>query len=296
MNHPGELAPLCALLRPDAGVVTTVAAVHLEFFDSVRAIAEEKTAVLRALPPDGLAVLPADCEWFDVLRAAAPGRVVTVALDAAADYVGRALPGRPGAFTVTERAGGAAVELATALPGDHVIRDALPAIALARGAGAGWDAIRAALGRYAPPPLRWERRTLDGVEVINDAYNAGPLSMRAALAAFVQTPARGRKWLVLGGMRELGAAAPAEHRALGAAVARGDWAGLLAVGELGGLIADGAVRGGWAVGRVTACADCAAAAAELRRRLQPGDAVLLKASRGEQLERVWEHLRAPPAA
>ena len=292
MNHPGELAPLCALVRPDVGIVTNVGAVHLAFFPSVGAIAEEKAEVLRALPPDGLAVLAADSEWFTVLRTAAQCRVVTVALHAAADYTGRPLPDRPCAFTVTERASGATVELENALPGEHVVRNALPAIALARDGGADWDAIRRTLRRYTPLPMRWEQRRLGGVEFINDAYNAGPLSMRAALAAFAQTPARGRKWLVLGGMRELGAATRAEHLALGADIARGAWAGLLAVGELGALIAAGAAAGGCAPDQVVTCPDCPAAAAELRRCLQPGDAVLVKASRGEQLERVIEHLTA----
>ncbi|MCX6998421.1 MAG: UDP-N-acetylmuramoyl-tripeptide--D-alanyl-D-alanine ligase [Kiritimatiellaeota bacterium] len=294
MSHPGELAPLCALVRPAAAIVTTIGAVHLEFFASVRAIAAEKAEVLRALPPDGLAVLAAGSEWFELLRAAAPCRVVTVALNAPADYTGRTQPGRPRAFTVTERAGGVTVALENALPGEHIVRNALLAIALARDAGADWDAIRQALRCHAPLPMRWEQRTLGGVAFINDAYNAGPLSMRAALTTLAQEPARGRKWLVLGGMRELGAATAAAHHELGREIAGGAWAGLITVGALGGLIAAGAAAGGLAPEQVVRCPDCAAAADELRRRVQPGDAVLVKASRGEELERVIQDLTAGP--
>ena len=217
-------------------------------------------------------------------------------MNAPADYTGRLQPGRPRAFTVTERTSGATVELANVLPGEHVVRNALSAIAVARDRGADWDAIRRALQRHAPLPMRWEQRMLGGVTFVNDAYNAGPLSMRAALATFAQEPVRGRKWLVLGGMRELGAATRAEHLALGAEIARGAWAGLLAVGTLGGLFAEGAAAGGLAPGRIFKCPDCAAAAAELRRRLQPGDAVLVKASRGEKLERVIQDLTTAPGS
>ena len=290
MNHPGELAPLCKLLRPAIGIVTTIGPVHLEFFGSVQAIAEEKAEVLRALPADGLAVLDADGLWFEFLRNAAPCRVVTPALQAAADFVGQPDPARPGAFTVCERASGATMAMMNSVPGAHNIRNALLALAAARLRGAAWGSMRAVLARFQPIGLRWQRSEWAGVTTINDAYNASPPSMRAALATFAEMTVSGRRWLVLGGMRELGRTTAAEHHALGSELATGLWAGLVTVGPLGTLIAAGAAAAGMAAEKIFQCADCSAAVATLRAQLQPGDAVLVKASRGEKLERVIDDL------
>ena len=290
MNHPGELAPLCELLQPSVGIVTMVGPVHFEFFDSVQAIAEEKAEVLRCLPPDGLAVLDAEGDWFELLRNVAPCRVITTALGGAADYVAMADAAPAGAFTVTERATGECVALQNSLPGAHNIRNALLAVAAARAHAASWEQIRAALAAYQPVGLRWQRSEWRGATMINDAYNASPPSMAAALKTFAETPVTGQRWIVLGGMRELGAAAEDLHNALGHAVAELKDSHLITVGELGAWIAAGAFEAGLAAGKIVICDNCADAAVVLRAHLQPGDAVLLKASRGEKLERVLEDL------
>jgi UDP-N-acetylmuramoyl-tripeptide--D-alanyl-D-alanine ligase len=290
MNHPGELAPLCKLLRPAVGIVTLVGPVHFEFFEAVQAIAEEKAAVLRCLPKDGLAVLDADGDWFELLRAAASCRLVTTSLGAAADYVARIAPELNGAFTVTERATGEVVELQNSVPGAHNIRNALLAVAAARAQSAAWDKIRAALAAFQLVGLRWQCSEWHGATIINDAYNASPPSMAAALRTFMETPAAGRRWLVLGGMLELGDAAEDLHGELGRVVAGLPDVHLITVGELGAWIAAGAFEAGLAAARIEICDGCGVAAEFLRARLQAGDAVLLKASRGEKLERVLEAL------
>ncbi|HBA83521.1 MAG TPA: UDP-N-acetylmuramoyl-tripeptide--D-alanyl-D-alanine ligase [Verrucomicrobia bacterium] len=290
MNHPGELEPLCAMIRPTWGVITTIGPVHIEFFQSVRAIANEKATVFRALPPDGTAVVSRDEEWFDLLRDAARCRVVTTSLSTTADYEGRIESEADGRFAVLERASGERMELQASLPGRHVIQNALLAVAVGRGHGASWPQIAGALGRFAPPPMRWSRTTVGGVLAINDAYNANPLSMRAALRTFADVPATGRRWVVLGGMRELGAVERSEHLALGRDAVNGPWAGVLAVGQLGQLIAEGARTEGATDLEVVVCGNCAEAAAQLAERLRPGDALLLKASRGERLEEVLKEL------
>ena len=288
MNHPGELAPLCEILRPSWGVITNVGPVHLEFFKSVADIAHEKATVFRRLPKDGVAVLSRDDKYFDILRAAAPCRIVTTAVSGEADYEGRVLSSADGQFRVLERATGEQAEFSVPLPGEHVLKDALFAVAVGRGNGVPWDDLKSALKRYAPPPMRWNRVTLAGVRVINDAYNANPMSMRAALDAFIQTPVKGRRWLVLGGMRELGEAEKDEHFTLGLEIAKGDWAGLIVVGRLGEWIAEGAETAGAFRGQIIRCADHVAAARILKENMTAGDAVLLKASRSEQLEKVLE--------
>ena len=288
MNHPGELEPLCNILHPSWGVVTNVGPVHLEFFKSVADIAREKATVVRCLPPNGTAVLSRDDKYFEILRKEAPCRVMTTAVSCEADYVGRVLSSTDGEFSVLERATGEQAEFSVPLPGDHILKNALFAIAIGRGLGVPWDDLRSALKRYAPPPMRWNRVTVAGVRVINDAYNANPMSMRAALVAFRQTPVKGRRWLVLGGMRELGATEKDEHIALGREIAKGDWAGLIVVGRLGEWIGEGTETAGGFRGQVIRCADHVAAARILREKMVAGDAILLKASRGEQLEKVLE--------
>lgn len=291
MNRPGEIAALSAVLAPEWGVITTIGAVHLEAFPSVEAIAREKAEMARALPEDGRVFLNRDDEWVDLLRRAARCPATEVSLVGEADFQVEALEAATGAFTVRERVSGDRVNLRVPLPGRHMIGNALLAVAVARTAGVPWERLVPALAGYKPPALRWAREPVGDWLVVNDAYNANPISMRAAADAFALMPVAGRRWLVLGGMLELGATEEEEHRSLGRYLATGPWAGLVGVGPRGAWIADGAheaSRNAWPVGR---CADPAAAAAWVRAQLRPGDAVLLKASRGEKLERVLDELK-----
>ncbi len=282
ISHPGEMAPLCRMARPDWGVVTTVGPVHLEFFPSVDSIASEKGELLRQLPAGGVAVLSVDDPHFAALRDCVPGALITVSLASPADY--RLEAGAAADLvTVRERATGESCILRMPMPGRHSRHNVLLATAVARGLGVSWAAIAEGLARYTPPPMRWETHEAGGVTLINDAYNANPLSMRAALETFRDLAVPGRKWLVLGDMRELGPRSGEEHAVLGRQVAEGDWASLVAVGELGAVVADGAVAAGWPPERVFRGA-ATEGVAFLADRLRAGDAVLFKASRGMHLE------------
>lgn len=285
MNHPGELAPLMELLQPQWGLVTVIGAVHLEHFHTVEAIAEEKAELLKALPPDGLAFLDVDGPWFDLLSARATCPVITISMRGEADYMARDVQLGAQTFTVEEGGTGARHVYRLPLPGTFILQDALWAVAVGREAGIESSAIAAALANFIPQPMRWERKVAGRIEFINDAYNANPVSMRAALSAFSSRNER-RRWLVFAGMLELGDSEQEEHRALGREVAYGSWAGLITVGDRGRWIADGAISEGFSSDQVFACADIAEAAACLAQHTSPGDAVLLKASRDEHLERV----------
>jgi UDP-N-acetylmuramoyl-tripeptide--D-alanyl-D-alanine ligase len=284
MNHPGELDPLCAILRPHISVVTCVGPVHIEFFESEEGIAREKAAVLRALDHEGIAVLPADDKWFGVLKSYVNARLVTVSLKASADY--RIEIGAPPRFAVSEWQTGESAVFDAPLPGRHVIANAGLAIAVARQFGIAWGPMAERLRAFRPPHMRWEEIERAGVRFINDAYNANPLSMRAALDAFASISVAGRRWLVLGAMRELGANAREYHRELGRALASGPWAGAILIGEEGAWIREGAKEAGF--DSVHMADDATAAARVLNDLIRPGDAVLLKASRGVGLERVLE--------
>ncbi len=294
MNHAGELAPLCALLRPDWAVVTRVAPVHMEFFPDERAVAEEKAALPRSLPPSGSVVLAADEPWFEVLRAETRARVVTVAWAGAADYTARADPADPLNIHIHEP-GGRDAAYRLSIPGEPMRRNALRAVACARELGIPPPAIAAALATFRPPPMRWSVSQAGGVTWINDAYNASRVSLLAALDTFAGMNTAGRKWIVLGGMRELGAREREDHDAVGRVAAAGPWAGLVTVGDRGAWIATAARESGWPAGRVWTCDQARAAAAVLAGLVEPGDAVLLKGSRAERVEEVfdeWERGRA----
>lgn len=282
MNHPGELDPLAALVRPELSVVTCVGPVHIEFFENEEGIAHEKAAVVRALGTSGVAVLPADDRWFAVLKSYAKGVIKTVSLRDTADY--RVEAGPPPRFAVTEWATGESAVFDAPLPGRHVLSNAGLAIAVARHFGVSWEAIAERLRSFRPPAMRWESREIDGVRFINDAYNANPMSMRAALDAFAATPVEGRRWLVLGAMRELGVHAREYHEELGRQLAKGPWAGAVLVGAEGQWIYSGAAKAGY--NALYTASDAADAARVLNRLIRSGDAVLLKASRGVGLEKV----------
>lgn len=293
MNHPGELAPLCQILLPHWGVVTNVGPVHMEFFDSVQSIAMEKAELLRSLPEDGVAVLNRDSQFFDLLAASAPGKILTVSMKNEADYVCRdkELADDGMSLVIDERATAERHVIQLPLVGEHHILNAMLAIAVARDQGIEWPDIAHSLKRFIPAPMRWQKNTLNGVTFINDAYNANPMSMRAAVEAFQRVATRSRKWLVLGGMLELGRIERHEHHELGRFLGRYDWAGLVTVGELGVHIAAGAESAGFRRRAIHTCIDSEEAVEKLITMLRPGDQVLLKASRGMRLEEVIDGYR-----
>ena len=288
MSRPGELAPLCELLRPEHGILTPIGPAHLVNFTDQAAIADEKATLLDALPAEGFAVLSVDDPWYGHLLQRVRSRLVRVSLEGReADFNGVWDPAAQGVLTVQERESGRTASYRMPLPGRYVADNALRAVALGRLCGLAPEAIAQALAGYRPPGMRWAVTSISGVDFINDAYNANPLSMRAALEAVQEQAAGRRTWLVLGGMYELGAQAHEAHRELGRFLAGRSWAGVVTFGSEGEWIADGARETGLPAGtQLVSCGDLAAVAEVLREQLVPGDLVLLKASRGAQLEGV----------
>ena len=299
ISHPGEMAPLRGILRPDIAVVTPVGPVHIEFFESVRAIAAEKAALLEQLPADGFAVLDRGEEFFDVLRARSSAPVVTCSLRRReADYAGDVQA--DGRLWVCERATGETAVLPVPPPAGFMAENVLKAVAVARRCGAAWPALAAALGGAKSVGMRWAVEPVRGWTAINDGYNANPVSLRAALQAFADWPVPGRRFLALGPMLELGRLEREAHEALGRFAAAGAWAGVALVpwkllagtpDPAAQALAAGLRAGGWPEENLCAAADAAGAAAWLRERLRPGDALLLKASRGVRIENVLENLK-----
>ncbi|GAB3303622.1 UDP-N-acetylmuramoyl-tripeptide--D-alanyl-D-alanine ligase [Geodermatophilus aquaeductus] len=304
----GHIARLCAVARPDVGVVLNVGSAHLGEFGSADGIALAKGELVEALPESGTAVLNADDPRVLGMAPRTRARVVTTGRSEGADVraTGVTLDDAARArFTLA--AAGEEHPVALRVVGEHQVANALSAAGAALAAGMTPAAVAAALSA-AEPRSRWRMevtRRADGVTVVNDAYNANPESMRAALAALAGLPAT-RRVAVLGGMAELGPDADAEHERLGRdAVAAGVdllvAVGADAVGMVAGATAAGAHQGeghGTSVGgtRVVSVPDRAAALDQLSEVLVPGDVVLVKASRSHGLEVVADGLLADAGA
>ena len=244
MNHPGEIDPLAGLLKPDWALITNIGKAHTEFFQTLENIADEKAAILNHASN---ALLDADSEWFDRLKAGFNGPVVTL----------------------TEES------FAAPQPGAHMVQNTRFAATLGLEMGLSIEEVQNGLDAFCPIPMRWEESEQNGVTFINDAYNANPLSMRAALSTFAELPHEGRKFVVLGGMRELGASATDEHRAISEFADSLGFDFIIRIGSL------------WLSGiKKSAAGDL------LRENLRAGDRVLLKGSRGERLETILEELKA----
>lgn len=266
----GHVASLCAVARPLVGVVTAVGLSHSEFFGTVDDVAEAKGELIEALPAHGTAVLNADDRRVAAMALRTGARVLTFGI-AAGDV--RAIDVvldddlRP-TFRLRTPWGDSGVALQ--VRGHHQVGNALAAAAAALACGAGLDEVAAGLGDARLSPWRMELdRAPSGALVLNDTYNANPLSMEAALRSLAELPAR-RRTAVLGIMAELGDVGPAEHARMGAlAGALGIRVIAVAVPDYGGeMVAD---------------------AGEAVERLGPigeGDAVLVKGSRAAGLETV----------
>ena len=289
-----HIAYLCGVARPRIGVVLNVGAAHLGEFGGRDVVGRAKGELIEALPDDGVAVLNADDGVVVAMRSRTRSRVVTFGVGDDADV--RAadvrLDGlaRPSFRLIANRS---VADVALSLHGEHHVSNALAAAAVALELGLALDAVAAALGRVRSISA-WRMQVTtrpDGVTVINDAYNANPESMRAALAALAAMgrPDR-RTHAVLGPMAELGPASEEEHRELGKTVAALGIGRLVVVGPVATAIADGAIAAGFDVSSVTAVDDVGAAVKSLDADLRPDDVVLVKASRSADLQRVAEAL------
>jgi UDP-N-acetylmuramoyl-tripeptide--D-alanyl-D-alanine ligase len=288
MNHRGEISVLADILRPQVAVISSIGNAHIEFLGSIENIAEEKADLLRVLPKDGFAVMSLETTCFSLLARASTAPVVTTSfVTRDADFFGEMVDLERGLFRIFERNRAEPMACSSVLPGLHNASNALLAFALARRAGVGAQVVVEGLNRMVMPGKRWEVVERNGVKIVNDAYNANPDSMRAVLKTFVALPCKGRRILVLGDMRELGAHSEALHRSVGREVATCTPDLFIAVGEYSTTyMAQEAIACGFPAARVQLAKTTHEAATFLSEYVCEGDSVLLKASRGMALENV----------
>ncbi len=304
MNAPGEIAPLAALSAPDVAVVTMVGRAHLEGMGSLDAIIREKFELVAALRSGGLAVVRGDNALLDAALEASRGsgvRAVRFGTGPMNHVRLRARATLPeGGQEISVEVCGRRIDVRLALDGAHNAMNALAAIAVGVDREIEESEIIRGLAGVRANEMRFVRQSLAGLTIYNDAYNANPDAMMAALATFAElTKAAPRRVTVLGDMLELGESAPALHAEIGRAVGSG----------LGGRAPDVAIFvGPLSAHAAHACADAqscrvvhvpdlsSASVTTVLGEFQPGDAVLLKGSRGTALERLLASLQERLAA
>jgi UDP-N-acetylmuramoyl-tripeptide--D-alanyl-D-alanine ligase len=291
MSAAGELRDLTGIARPDVAVITNVAPVHLEFFASVDDIAAAKAEILEGLRPGGAAVLNGDDERLRRVGESHRGDVVWFGRDRRFDVSAERWRGTVHGMRFDLRLGGRTVDVALPLAGPHFVSNFLAAAAAAHRLGVEPEEMAQAAAEMRPAARRGQVLGLGGgVTLLDDSYNSNPVAVDAAVTALSLAPP-GRRVAVLGDMLELGPRGPDLHRETGGRIAsRLDV--LAGVGPLARGFLEGAIAAGMDPAAVHAFSDAAAAAAAAPELVEPGDAVLVKGSRGVRLEIVVEALRA----
>ncbi len=290
-NTPGEIAALAEISRPTVGVVTMVASAHTEFFGSLDGVAAEKSALVRAIPREGAVVLNADDAKVIAMRALSRARVLTFSRQPGADVsaVGAAEE-TPEGLRVTLETGGGRRTVTLRFAGRHNIVNALAAAGAAAALGLPLEAIARGLAAARPIKGRCVWKLAGSVRILDDTYNANPVSVRAALETLAAATDARRRIVVLGDMLELGAISEEAHREAGRAVAASGAAEFVGVGRWAMAAVEAARAAGLSESHHAATFEDTVAL--LLKRLAPGDALLVKGSRGMRMERVVDALLA----
>ena len=285
-NNPGEIEALCRIAQPDAGIITTIGASHLEGLGSIEGVAREKSALVAAVPRDGFCVLNADSTWTRWIRTQTGAQVITFSLDGDGDL---------NATDVWFHSGGTTFrldgrEVTSPLLGLHNVQNLLAALAACRGLGLELADVLPAVSRLKAGRGRLDRIQCGRITLIDDSYNANPESARASVRVLSGLHGHRRRVLVLGDMLELGSLAAELHFQIGSEAARSGIDMLVLVGELTRATAAGALEGGLAAERMVHVADTEEALVRVPPLLESGDVVLVKGSRRTGLDRLVKHL------
>lgn len=288
-NAPGEITALGRIAQPDIAVITTIGAVHLEKLGSLEGVLREKASLLSHLTDSGVAIVNGDIPGLAAYRKVTPA-MITFGRSASCDlrltrYESQA---DGSVFEINGR-----WTLKLPLLGEHNVLNAMAAVAVARYMKLDEEEIADALAAATPPAMRLQAQRVGGagasLTLINDCYNASPIAMAAAIGVLESYPAAtsgGRRIAILGDMLELGDQSPEFHRQIGERLAQSGVDQVVLIGRLSMFAAETLLRS-WPSERVHAIPAWATnTAAEVAALLEPGDTVLLKASRGMQLERI----------
>ena len=290
MRGRGQIADLCAIGQPNIGLVTNIGTSHIELLGSQEEIASAKGELIACLPADGRAFLNADDDWSAHLaeRSAAPVTYYGLGERADVRAVDVVTAGN-GCVSFVLKTSDDEAPVTLAVPGRHNAYNAAAAAAVGTYLGLSLSDIAAGLSSANCSPMRMEVfETAGSVTVGNDAYNANPASMRAAVATLRDMAAEGRRIAVLGDMAELGSLTELAHFRLGEEIAAGGIDLLVTVGPRARRIADGARAAGFPADAVSSADDAAGALPIVSALVAAGDVVLVKASRVMGLETIVE--------
>ena len=292
MNHGGEIAHLCTVAEPTAGVITNVSTAHLEFMGDLDGVAEAKAELAEAIGPHGFLVLNSDDPKVTAMRERSEARIITFGLESDAEIKGEIVDFRRGIFPVFRINGGPAIHLE--VPGTHNVMNGLAAAAVGEAMGCTPEQVKKGLEAFQGARWRTEIVETEGILVVNDSYNANPVSASAALRILCdfENGSSHRRVAVLGDMLELGETAVQSHQELGEESAGSGIELLVAVGDFASEVIEGAVRAGLPSEMTISSRNVDEAWRELVPRLQQGDLVLVKGSRRVGLEKLVERICA----
>jgi len=289
MSHAGEIRALAKIAQPEIGVVTNVAPVHLEFFDSIAGIARAKYELVESLPSNGTAVLNADDEYVAQFGRDFRGKVIKYGIKSTADVraeniVSRGVEGSEFDVVVGETREHAILQLV----GEHNVLNALAAVSVGLACGMKPTDSVSALSTLAPADKRGQVLQLGNITIVNDCYNSNPKALNAMVDALAAMKAA-RRIVVAGEMLELGSAAEELHRSAGRHIGDKKIDVLIGVRGLAQAMVDGAKE---AETKAILVATPEEAGEWLARETRSGDVVLLKASRGVKLEKALDTWKA----
>lgn len=295
MRGQGQIARLCEIARPTTGIVTNVGTSHIELLGNQEAIANAKGELVASIPASGAIFLNADDAFSAALSDKASARVVRYGVESPAEIGARDVgidSEGCASFTLVSEQGNREVRLG--IPGRHNVYNALAAAAVGLHLDVGLDDVVEGLEGAEAGEMRMQAfQSASGVFVINDAYNANPTSMRAAIETLADMQTSGSRIAVLGDMAELGSLTELAHFRIGEEVARLPIDALITVGKRAQRISDGARAEGMDADRIHPFDSVEDAACCLSEQLVPGDVVLVKASRVMGLERIIEGIVSP---
>jgi UDP-N-acetylmuramoyl-tripeptide--D-alanyl-D-alanine ligase len=292
MNHPGEIAVLARIALPDAAIITNIGRAHIEFMGSLEAIAREKGTLAEAVKADGFVVLNADDQFSEPIAKQSSARVIFAGIkngEIQAAEVQQTADGNE--FTIIEGAHRCRAQLP--VPGLHMVQNAMLAVAAGRAFGVSLEDCAAGLASTPLTKARLQIREINGVQFIDDSYNANPDSMKAALRTLMELESEGKRVAVLGKMLELGSESERGHREVG------ETAAIFGVDYLIGLGDDAIARAAQHAGLENSIVaqNASEAAEKLSDIVSTGDLVLIKGSRFSRTELVLEEFaKLRPAA
>jgi len=285
MNHAGEVAALAKLAAPDIAIVTNVGIAHIEFLGSREAIAEEKGALAEAIGENGTVILNADDPFSERIAKRTRARIILAGIENGSVRASEVRQSATGSeFTILEGAHRCRAQLP--VPGVHMVQNAILAIAAGRVFGLSLEECAAGLASTPLTKARLQIKEINGIQFIDDSYNANSDSMKAALRTLIELDADGRRIAVLGEMGELGDESERGHREVGEAAAALGIDELIAVGAIGQAMARAAQKAG--LEKSVAVDSTDEAAERLADHARAGDLILIKGSRTARMERVLD--------